>query len=61
MKVIMSERLILSHNEATILLHAHEILEKMAERSGDADVVSLACAITDCLDVLAQCYEKEDF
>ena len=60
MKIITSRPIILSHEEVTILSHAHDILEKIAEDCADADVWGLACAITDCLDVLAQCYEEED-
>lgn len=61
MKIVISERVILSHEEVATLSHARDILEKMAVNSGDANVCGLACAITDCLEVLSGCYEEEDF
>ena len=62
MKIIDVEPITLSHEEIAVLFRAKDILiNKIIVNYRDSYACSLACAITDCLDVLNDCYIEEDF
>lgn len=61
MKFVTTEYVVLSHEEIAALSRARYIIEKIAENSPEADACGLACAITDCLDVLNNYYIEEDY
>lgn len=61
MKYIATEDILLSHEEITTLYRAKRILiDKIIVNYRDSYACSLACAITDCLDVLNDLYLEED-
>ena len=62
MKIFATESIALSHEEIATLARAKDILiEKIIVNYRDSDACGLACAITDCLDVLNDFYIEEDF
>ena len=62
MKYIATEDIVLSHEEIATLTRAKDILiDKIIVKHRDSDACGLACAITDCLDVLNDLYIGEDF
>lgn len=62
MKIFAAENIVLSHEEVATLSLAKDILiEKIIVNHRDSDACGLACAITDCLDVLNDLYIEEDF
>lgn len=61
MKIVTAERIVLSREEVATLSHANDILVKIAVNTKDENASGLACAITDCLDVLKDLYIEEDF
>jgi hypothetical protein len=62
MKIIATKSIVLSHEDVAILSRAKDILiEKIIVNHRDSDACGLACAITDCLDVLNDLYIEEDY